>query len=231
MWNGQSAILYKLNADTYKPFKSWDTSHGGKITNRITVENNRNLWTTSLHEILKDLNRFLESGEIKKRPLIESFKDSSIMEFILKSSSINASALETAARTDSIFEAEANVWWRISQYEYPRHKKWEIIAEIILVNWVNKFLFAHILTAFRDEAKVIYDIDYNMNPFQASDIFKQISTTCDFWNIFQPQLGETYISKDSWDEIVQLNELLKDIELTSIGHELLQNLLENLIYS
>lgn len=231
LWNGQSAVLYKLNDDTYEPFKSWDTSHSGTITNRLTVENNRDLWTASLHEILKDLNTFLESGDIKKRPLIESFKDSSIMDFILKSSSINANALEKAARTDSIFEAEANVWWRISQYEYPHHDKWEILSEIILVNWINKFLFAHILTAFRDEAKAIYDIDYSVTPSQAADIFQDISSTCDFWNIFQPQLGEKYILPDSWNEIIQLNQLLKDIELASISQDLLQSLLENVIYS
>ena len=231
LWNGQSAILYKLNDDTYKPFKSWDTSHGGIIKNRITVENNRALWTSSLHDILKELNAFLESGDIKKRPLIESFKDSSIMEFILKNSSTNAKALETAARTDSIFEAEANIWWRISRYEYPHHDKWEILSEIILVNWINKFLFAHMLTAYRDEAKVIYSIDYRLTPSQAADIFKDISSTCDFWNIFQPQLGEKYILPDSWNEIIQLNQLLKDIELASISQDLLQSLLENVIYS
>ena len=231
LWNGQSAILYKLNDDTYKPFKSWDTSHGGIIKNRITVENNRALWTSSLHDILKELNAFLESGDIKKRRLIESFKDSSIMEFILKNSSTNAKALETAARTDSIFEAEANIWWRISRYEYPHHDKWEILSEIILVNWINKFLFAHMLTAYRDEAKVIYSIDYRLTPSQAADIFKDISSTCDFWNIFQPQLGEKYILPDSWNEIIQLNQLLKDIELASISQDLLQSLLENVIYS
>lgn len=231
LWNGQSAVLYKLNDNAYEPFKSWDTSHGGIITNRLTIESNRALWTDSLHEILKDLNLFIISGDIKKKPLIESFRDSNIMEFILKSSSINASALEIAARTDSIFGAEVNVWWKISRYEYPYHNKWEILAEIILVNWINKFLFAHILTAFRDEAKVIYGIDYDINSSQASDIFKNISATCDFWNIFQPQLGEKYILSDSWNEIIQLNLLLKDIELASIGQDLLQGLLENVIYS
>jgi len=231
LWNGQSAVLYKLNDNTYEPFKSWDTSHGGIIKNRITVENNRALWTASLYEILKNLNTFLESGDIKKKPLIESFKDSSIMEFILKSSSINANALESASRTDSIFGAEANVWWRISKNEYPHHDKWEILSEIILVNWINKFLFAHILTAFRDKAKAIYDIDYTVTPSQATDIFQDISSTCDFWNIFQPQLGEKYILADSWNEIIQLNQLLKDIELASIGQDLLQSLLENVIYS
>jgi hypothetical protein len=220
-----------LSDDAYEPFYSWDTSHNGIIKDRLTVEKNRELWIKSLHEILQDLNKFLESGEIKKIPLIESFKDNSIMEFILKNSAINVNALKKAAQTDSIFEAESNVWWRISQYEYPHHYKWEILSEIILVNWINKFLFAHILTAYREEAKEIYTIDYETTPAQAVEIFQKISITCDFWNIFQPQLGEEYILSDSWNEIVQLNQLLKDIELASISQDLLQGLLESVIYS
>ena len=231
LWNGQGAILYKLEGDSFEIFKSWNTSHNGTINTRLDISNNRNLWVSSLHEILSDLNLLFSTGQIVKKPLIESFKDSSIIGFILRSGLINASALESAARTDSMFGAESNVWWRISQYEYPHHEKWGILSEIILVNWINKFLFAHILTAYREEAKAIYTIDYNTTPSEAADIFSNISSSCDFWNIFQPQLGEKYILADSWNEIIQLNELLKDIHLASIGQELLQNLLENVIYS
>ena len=231
LWNGQSAILYKLNGDTYEPFKNWDTSHGGIITDRLTIESNRNLWITSLHEILKDLNLFIISGDIKKKPLIESFKDSNIIQFILRNSLTNAKALEQSAKIDAKFDAEANIWWKTSKHEYPKHNKWNILSEIILVNWINKFLFAHILTSVRDEAKEIYSIDYNVDIVEAINIFKNISLNCDFWNIFQPQLGEKYILPDSWNEIVQLNQLLKEIELSSIGQELLQKLLENVIYS
>lgn len=228
LWNAKSAVLYKFNNDTYEPFKSWNTSHSGAINNRLTVESNRRLWIDSLREILKDLNIFLESGEIKKRPLIDSFKDSSIMEIILKNSSLNASALKIAARSDSIFEAEVNVWWRLSKYEYPHHDKWEILSEIMLVNWIIKFLFAHILTAFRDEAKSVYTIDSGVDSLQATAIFEDISSTCDFWNIFGSQLGENYILPDSWNEIIQLNQFLGDIELASINQDLLQGLLENI---
>lgn len=231
LWNGQSAILYKLNDTAYEPFKNWDTSHGGIITNRLTIESNRDLWITSLHEILKDLNLFIISGDIKKKPLIESFKDSNIIQFILRNSLTNAKALEQSAKIDAKFDAEANIWWKTSKHEYPKHNKWNILSEIILVNWINKFLFAHILTSVRDEAKEIYSIDYNVDIVEAINIFKNISLNCDFWNIFQPQLGEKYILPDSWNEIVQLNQLLKEIELSSIGQELLQKLLENVIYS
>ncbi len=230
LWNAQGAVLYISDGDQFNPKQSWDTSQG-VINSRQDVEGNRDIWVSSLHEILHDLNAFLESGSIKRKPLIESFRDSEIINFILKSSDLNAVALKEASITDSTFELESTMWWRISKHEYPSHSKWEILAEIILVNWVNKILFANILTAFQNDAKAIYKIDYIMSPSEATEIFEGISMNCDFWNIFQPQLGEQYITEEAWNEIVQLNLFLKDIELASIGQELLQDLLENVIYS
>jgi len=230
LWNAHGAVLYILHDGEYKPTKSWDTSHG-IIKTRQDVLGSRDLWIKSLHIILKDLNNFFELGTIKRKPLIESFKDSSIIEFILHNSKLNAISLKQASISDTTFELETNVWWRVSKNEYPNHEKWEILSEIILVNWINKILFANILTAYQNDANIIYNIDYSTTPIEAADIFTKISTTCDFWNIFQPQLGEQYITRDAWSEIVQLNLLLKDIELASIGQELLQGLLENVIYT
>ena len=68
-----------------------------------------------------------------------------------------------------------------------------------------------------------------MTQKEATKIFQNISATCDFWNIFQPQLGEEYITPQSWSNIVELNQLLKDIELASIGQELLHSILESVI--
>jgi hypothetical protein len=230
LWNAQSAVLYLLEDKEYKPVKNWNTSCG-VIFKREDVSKNRKSWIEALHNILKDLNNFFESGTIKRKPLIESFKENRIIEFILRDSLKNADVLQDFAKTDGRFSAEANLWWRVSKYEYPNHKQWEILAEIVLVNWINKILFANILTAFYDDSKLVYKIDMTTNPEQAVDIFEKISKTCDFWNIFQPHIGEKFITKEAWSEIVQLNLFLKDIELTSISQELLQDLLEHIVYA
>ncbi len=233
LWNAETAVLYVQNKEDneFYPFKTWDTSHGGIIKNRFTVEDNRDLWVSSLHEILKDLNDFIESGNIKKKPIIDSFKNSNIIDFILENSEATAIELKNAARKDSRFLAEANMWWRISQYEYPNHDQWKVLSEIILVNWINKILFANILTAFQKDAKQVHEINHETTIIEAIDIFQKISSTCDFWNIFQPQLGEKYILVDSWHELIELNSFLRDIELASISQDLMKNLLENIIYT
>ncbi len=228
LWNAKEAVLYLLDNVSYIPHKSWDTSKG-IISKREDVENARDIWIESLHEILQDINNLFESGTVQRKPLIDSFTDSSIIRFILNNTKETAISLKLASRTDTKFRAEANVWWRIFQHDYSNSNQWEVLSEIVLVNWVHKILFANILTAFQNDAKAIYDIKSSTTVKEATQIFTDISATCDFWNIFQPQLGEKYITEESWSNIVELNMLLNDIELASIGQELLQNILESVV--
>lgn len=228
LWNAKEAILYLLENNEYIPYKNWNTSKG-KIFKREDVEDARTIWIKALHEILQDINNLFELGTIERKPLIKSFSDSSIIEFILSNTKKTAKFLELSSRMDTRFRAEVNVWWRISKYDYLNNNQWEILSEIVLVNWIHKILFANILTAFQNDAKAIYNIKYSTTPQEATQIFMDISSTCDFWNIFQPQLGEQYLTDESWNNIIELNNLLKDIELSSISQELLQNILENVI--
>jgi len=230
LWNAKEAVLYLLLNNEYIPFNNWDTSKG-IIKTRVDVENARNIWIESLYEILENLNRLFESGTIQQKPLIDSFNDSSIIEFILNHAKESANSLALKYKTNSKFRAEVNVWWRIFKHEYDKRNQWDVLAEIILINWVHKIIFANILTAFRDDAKAVYNINLSTTSKEATQVFKDISTTCDFWNIFQPQLGEEYITSGSWSNIVELNLLLKDIELASISQELLQNILESVVVS
>ncbi len=228
LWNAKEAVLYLLDNENYIPHKSWDTSKG-IISKREDVEGERDVWIESLHEILQDINNLFESGTVQRKPLIDSFTDSSIIRFILNNTKETAISLKLASSTDTKFRAEVNVWWRIFQHDYSNSNQWEVLSEIVLVNWVHKILFANILTAFQNDAKAVYDIKSSTTAEEATQIFIDISSTCDFWNIFQPQLGEKYITEESWSNIVELNSLLNDIELASIGQELLQNILESVV--
>ena len=228
LWNAKEAVLYLLDNNEYKPYKNWNTSKG-IIKSRVDVERAKTVWVESLHLILKELNSLFEIGTIQSKTVIDSFSDNSIIDFILNSATKNAQALEKASKIDAKFRVEVKVWWRIFQYEYENRTQWEVLSEIILVNWVHKILFANILTSFRNDAKAVYSIEASTTPIEATNIFNTISSTCDFWNIFQPQLGEEYITEESWSNIVELNLLLRDIELASIGQELLQNILENIV--
>ncbi|MBU1321255.1 MAG: N-6 DNA methylase [Nanoarchaeota archaeon] len=230
LWNVGIAVLYVRKGSNFAPIKKWD-SLKEIATKRKEIESLKKEWILVLHNILKDLNGFFDSGKIKKKTFIESFKDSTIIEFILRNSSVVADSLQKSARKDVKFLAEANIWWRLAKLDYPKQNQWEILSKIILVNWINKLLFAHILIAFFDPAKKVELIGTQITIDEAIDIFKEISKECNFWNVFQPQLGEKYLDEETWLEIKQFNVLLNDIELSVIGQELLQDLLQNIIYT
>ncbi|MHB8278624.1 MAG: N-6 DNA methylase [Candidatus Humimicrobiaceae bacterium] len=230
LWNVGVAVLYAKRGNGFQPLKTWN-SLKSIATKREEVVGLKKEWRKLLHDVLKDLNNFFDDGEIEKKTFIKSFKDSTIIDFILRNSKSVANDLQKSARLDIKFSAEANIWWRVSKLDYPKQNQWEILSNIILVNWINKFLFAHILIAFFDPAKRVEAINANTSVEDAINVFQQISAECNFWNIFQPQLGEKYLNDEVWSEIQQLNTLLNDIELSSIGQELLQDLLQNIIYS
>lgn len=230
LWNVSIAVLYIKKQDNFEPVKTWSFLNG-KIIQREEIENQKNEWKKILGDILKDLNRFFDDGEIKKKTFVESFREGTIIEFILRNSENVARNLQKSARKNGKLSAEANIWWRVAKLDYPKQDQWEVLSNIILVNWINKFLFVHILTAFFDAAKKIESIDSKSSIRDTINVFYEISKQCNFWNIFQPQLGEEYLNCDTWSEIKQLNSLLKDVELSSIGQELLQDLLQNIIYS
>ncbi len=230
LWNVGIAVLYIKKENNFVPIKTWD-SLKSVAKKRNEVEHLRKEWQNVLHQILKDLNGFFDNGEIEKKTFIESFKDGVIVEFILRNSEIVAKDLQKSARKDALFSAEANIWWRIAKLDYPKQNQWEILSKVILVNWINKFLFAHILISFFNPAKKVESINIQTSINESINLFKEISKECNFWNIFQPQLGEKYLNNETWLEIKQFNILLNDIELSSIGQELLQDLLQNIIYS
>ncbi|EKD28231.1 MAG: Restriction endonuclease BseMII [uncultured bacterium] len=230
LWNVGVAVLYVKKDNEFEPAKLWD-SLKKSITTRDKVDEFKDEWKKLLQEILKDLNAFFESGFIEKKTFIESFKDSEIVDFILRNDTGVAENLKKAATKDARFSAEANIWWRVAKLDYPQQNQWEILSKIILINWINKILFAHILIAFFDPAKKIELIKDETSVEEAEIIFQEISAECNFWNIFQPQLGENYLTDESWSEIIQLNVLLNNVELSSVGQELLQELLQDIIYS
>ncbi len=230
LWNVGMAVLYTKKNNKFSPVKTWDTLKAIAIK-RNQIEDIKVEWKKVLHEILKELNSFFDNGDIEKKTFIESFQDSIIIDFILRNNEIVAQNLKESATRNAKFSAEANIWWRVAKLDYPKQKQWEVLSKIILVNWLNKFLFAHILIAFFDPAKKVENIQIDISINDSINIFKEISKECNFWNIFQPQFGEEYLDENTWFEIKQFNILLNDIELSSIGQELLQDLLQNIIYS
>jgi len=230
LWNVSVAVLYKINEDgTIIKVKTWDSL--SSITTREEVERNRVKIETELHKILDDLNGFIQNGEIKTNSVLEVLSSEQISELINRNIGTYIASIKREAVTDATIEAEINLWWRYAKNDYPEEDdKYVILSKINLLYLINKFLFAHILKSYQEEASHINDINEDTTLTEGLGIFRAISERADFWNIFQTLPFERYISLEVWDDMINFNCFLKEFNFQNIEKSLLHDLIGYTIY-
>ena len=231
LWNVTTAVLYVIDEDgNNQILKTWnDLNH---ITKRNQVFQSREEWKTMLYQMLDDINFYFNEGTIKSTTLIEALTGNGISNFTLDHANVVADHMKQVARTNTDFKDQVVLWWRGNKQEYLDFKEpWIPLAKIVLITWANKLLFAHILKRYRAEATEIDTIrGESFTIHDATEIMNNISRTCDFWNIFQPQLGEEFIDNHTWKRMIQFNEFLTDLRLEAVSTSLIQELLQNTVY-
>lgn len=230
LWNVSVAVLYKINDDASLVIvKTWDNlSH---INSRDEVEQNSALIKIELHKILEDLNDFIQSGEIKSTSVIDVLSSEQVSEFINKNLGSYIDNLKLQAIKNSNVEAEINLWWRYAKKDHPEEEdKYIVLAKINLLYLINKFLFAHILKSYQKEAFRIDEIDQNTSLVDGLALFQSISEKVDFWNVFQTQPSEEYISIEVWSDLVTFNNFLKSFNFQNIEKNLLHDLIGYTVY-
>lgn len=231
LWNVTTAVLYVIDEQgNDKILHTWnDLNH---ITRRDQVSQSRGEWKKLLYKMLDDINFYFNQGSIKSSTLIEALTGNGISNFTLGNAEVVADNMKQVAQKNIDFSDDVLLWWRGNRQEYLDYKEpWVPLAKIILITWANKLIFAHVLKSFRSEAIEINNISGdNFTIEEATKIITNISRSCDFWNIFQPQLGEIFIDNNTWKRIVQFNEFLTDLRLEAVSTSLIQELLQNTVY-
>ena len=226
LWNVTTAILYVTEPNgSFSAQKTWDDlSH---IKKRDQVADSRNEWSTLLSKIISDINLFFEEGKIISRTVLDSFSENGVIDFIINSNKDLESSLKSQSLKDSEFDAMVNLWWKNCKNEYQElNNKWTALAKIILISWVNKIVFAHILRKYVSQANDISTLTKESKISEAISFFKDLSLKHNFYNVFKPQFGEELLTKKVWNYFIELNIFLTQYETTSINQDFLQNILE-----
>jgi len=231
LWNVTTAVLYVSNDLTlYDPVKTWNDL--ADITRRQEVEPNRAVWIELLHKILDELNDFYESGNIKVSTIIDALSENTIYKIILLNVESVAEKLREAVIQDGYFDAMVKLWWRNVTHEYPtENDPLLVLARMNLVNWINKFVFAHILKHYSTTAAAVNSINEETCIQEAQKIFEEISNKNDFWNIFSSFLGEAALSEKAWSHLTQLNQFLYEIQFEKVDQIVLHQILQNTIFA
>lgn len=232
IWNFTCGVLYKRNADnSFSEIKRWnDTSF---IRSRQDVDTFRSEWMRIIGSILEEINKYFVSGHFLPAELGNVISDTVLSEIIRRNKHFLADTLKKQGQKDVRIHARIQKWWEQVQTEYASDEvdAYVAYARVIIVNWSNRLLFAHVLKRFHDPAKEIEKLTYDSTPAHANELFCSISQTCDFHNVFVTMDDNEIIPDCMWHDLMELNEFLSSNAICYVNQTALQTVLEHTVSS
>lgn len=226
LWNVAQARLYvrDYESDEFELNHEW--SDLSDISRRAQVTTTRMRWQTLATQIIGHLNDMFDRGALEGRQFIEAYRSGGVTSLIMENAGEVAETLVSTSRRDAIFRAEMILWWNRYQAEYVRGTMEQVLAQVIISNWIGKILFAHILRESDERAQRVASISDETTPAEALELFRELSEDCNFWTIFSDSLGLVYISKKTWNQLKQFNHLLNDLRIGAVDKAQLSGVLE-----
>lgn len=232
LWNFSSCVLYTAGDDgQFHPTRTWnETAH---IRTREDVELYRDDWLSLIDTILLEINDFLVNGTIRSRALLDVVSDSLMTAIIERNKGLVADALRNLAVSNETTRRFLRTWWRDVEPEYMRDEPdmFAGYAKSILLDWVNKFMFAHMIKRYHVAAYEVERIDYDWQPRSVVCLFQRITAECDFFNVFREAHYSDCITRETWEDLIEFNEFLKEHIIRNIDQGVLRNMLERSVRS
>lgn len=230
IWNFRYAVLYVLNSatDKFEIAKKWDNS---KIIteDRNDVELHKNIWLTTLFEVVDEVNRFLHSGFFKPSTQSNVIVNNYMESFIKQNKDLEADYLREISKRDSVFSCYIDLWWDSARSEYINDENdcYTAYAKVLLLDWLNKFTFANILRSRFPTAEKVTNIKDGTTPIDAIHIFEEITQKCDFFSVFHKIDYQEHIHELIWNQIIEINLFLSSSKMDFVDQQDMQNFLEN----
>ncbi len=227
IWNFTYAVLYvRDDKNSFTKLKQWDTT--SHIRSRADVETYRSDWEKLLEEIILEVNGYFVSGQFRNATLGDIISESSVTTLIQRNKDIISDDLKATAFRDSVMAAYIDSWWIgvKSEYEHDEADKYKAYAKTVILNWANRIIFAHIIKNRQNGALIINELDYETTPSDANEIFKKITSKCDFYNVFASIRYDDVLPEVSWQDFVEFSNFLKSNGIEHLNQEALQNILE-----
>ena len=230
IWNFTYAQLYVQNQQTkaFEVVKQWENPH---ILTRDDVETYRDDWQNTLREVVLDVNEYLLNNRISKISIEEVISNNAINLLVTYNKSFVANSLRQECQQNQVSNAVIQNWWSgiKSEYIFDENDAFNAYAKTIILNWAYRILFAHLIKRTQKDAFIINTIDYDTSPEHANEIFETITSTCDFYNVFEKLPLDTIIPEGTWSQLVELSLFLSEYRLESIDQRILQNILEGCV--
>lgn len=230
IWNFTCGKLYvRQETGSYEVFRSWNGT--SFIKNREDVTAGKELWLPIMKEIVLELNEFFVSGTIRSASFADTLTDNVLMNIIERNKDITAVRLRESCSKNMVMERKLLQWWQLFRMEYMQDEKdlYSAYAKMVLLNWSNRILFAHIIKKYHNCAREAERIDDTVTPAEANQIMEEITARGDFYNVFKAIEFNEIIPDEAWSDLVDLNGFITRNGIDTIDQTLLQQLLEKTV--
>lgn len=233
IFNFTYAVLF-IKDETTGDFiitKKWDETR--YIKSREDVYIYKDEWIKLIEKILLDINEYFVTGIFKTNIIGEVISNNLMAEIINDNQSLVAEELKRQSINNLQIRYYIESWWEEVKQEYLKEEKNEYMAyaRIILLNWINKVIFAHIIKFNHNPAKLIESIDKETSVLDGIKIFNRITSKCDFFNIFSYIKYSEFLPEITWNTIKEFNTFLSNSGILDIDINNWHNILENTINS
>jgi len=152
-------ILYiKSEMGIWVKTKEWSQTSHIKTRSDVTVY--KSDWEKLIEEILFELNEFLISGKLRSLKLSDIISDSIFIEIISRNKTFTAEYLKSKSIKNTTIKSYISQWWKNMEKEYKFDENDPFLAysKFILLNWINKFTFAHLIKRNHNPAVLVETI-------------------------------------------------------------------------
>lgn len=230
IWNFTYAMFYTRieGTDKFEVSKSWENLN---IQERSDVATYHKQWKKALEDIILTVNDFLYTHKVRKTSIEELISDKAIRILIDNNKNMVAEHLKKESTRNSVIKASIGQWWKEVSIEYllDETDEFKAYAKNIILNWSYRILFAHLIKRHQQTAMLIDSLDYSYSPEDANDIFRQITSKCDFYNVFEKPQWSELLPSTTWHSLVEFSLFLGECNINKINQSLLQNILEGAI--
>lgn len=232
IWNFTYGKLYVKNpSGDFEEVRVWSGTN--YIRSREDVAVYKEQWMPVIGDIVLTVNEYLVKGTISASSVLTPISDGLMTELIQRNKGMVAERLASEVSRNMVMERKLNVWWNTFCEEYDKDESslYSAYAKSVLLNWINRFLFANTIKKYHNCAYKIGKIDSTSTPEEGNRIIGEIVEEGDFYNVFQKLDYNEFLPEDTWIDLVDYNQFLISNNIEQIDQTVLQDLLEKTVHT
>ena len=156
IWNFTYGKLYiKDGKDVFYEAKVWTgTNH---IRTREDVKTFKDQWVPIIKDVIIEINRYFENGEITTSPIADVLTDNLMTAIIERNKDLVAENYQIETTKNMEMERRMKVWWTSFHKEYAKDETnmFSAYAKSVLLNWTNRIMFANVIKNYHNCANLI----------------------------------------------------------------------------